>query len=112
MNPVRRGTVAAVQMWREMTRERVPPRVAEAILARAQGHCEACGWPGVTLIIHHRRLRSQSGKHTTGNCIAIHPACHSWIHNNPDKAHDLGLLLWNGESELRPVVLTSTLLAK
>lgn len=105
MNPVRRSTRAAVQVWSQMTRERVPVEVAAEILHRAAGWCEACGWPAGTLIIHHRRLRSQGGKHTAANCIAIHPKCHERIHLDNDAAYMRRLLLRTGVDEALPVIL-------
>lgn len=63
--------------------ERVPKAVAYAVLERAAQYCEKCGRPGL-LVLHHRKLRSRGGKHTTANLIAVHPACHDLIHSYED----------------------------
>ena len=42
---------------------------------------------------HHRKRRSQGGDDTPINVIRIPDALHSWIHDNPAEAYDLGLLV-------------------
>lgn len=70
--------------------------IAEKVLARAKGYCEACGFSG-DLILHHRKLRSQGGKDAVSNLIAIHNKCHNMgtksIHNNPKDAQVKGFIV-------------------
>ncbi|WP_182349495.1 HNH endonuclease [Tomitella gaofuii] len=74
----------------------VPTRVADAVKARAGGHCEI--WlAGVCTTrvehLHHRRLRSQGGRHTVENLAAICRACHDYAHNHPRKARECGWIV-------------------
>lgn len=81
-----------------MSKKRRPsfPRdVADAVLERAMGHCEACGWPAVgKMDMHHRKLRSHGGEDAVINLIWVHHTCHviaPWsIHQNPQRSYDLG----------------------
>lgn len=75
---------------------RVPILVAEAVHARAAGHCEACGRPlpvggGV---FHHRKLRSRGGLDETANLMELHPVCHNGhtnsVHARPARSRRLG----------------------
>jgi len=65
-------------------------QVAEIVLARAKGYCEACGLPGDDFALHHRKLKSRGGKDEVANLIAVHHKCHNLgtfsIHLNPEKA--------------------------
>lgn len=70
--------------------------VAEAVLERAAGHCEACGWPGSELILHHRKLRSQGGEDTVDNLLGVHPSCHGQIHLHPEHAEFRGWIVKGG----------------
>lgn len=79
--------------------------IAETVLERANGYCEACGLPGQDLALHHRRLRSQGGKDEVANLIAVHHKCHNLgthsIHLNPSKAVANGQIVpsWAEPSE-------------
>jgi len=42
---------------------------------------------------HHRKLRSQGGADTAPNVILIPDSLHAWIHANPQKAYELGLMV-------------------
>ena len=42
---------------------------------------------------HHRKRRSQGGDDSPTNVIAIPDELHNWIHANPEKAYQLGLLV-------------------
>jgi 5-methylcytosine-specific restriction endonuclease McrA len=72
----------------------MPPAVADAVIVRANGACEACGF---ALCgeghLHHRKKRSQGGKHTVENLIYVSALCHSTIHENPTLAYKLGLMV-------------------
>jgi 5-methylcytosine-specific restriction endonuclease McrA len=76
------------------SRTPMPPEVAEAVLERANGVCEACRFSsGGRLELHHRKMRSQGGKHTVENLIHVHSECHNVIHGQPDISYRLGLLV-------------------
>lgn len=79
-----------------MTTERMPRAVADCVISRAGGQCEA--WlPGVCNTrgqhLHHRQLRSRGGKNTVPNLVCICHACHDWIHRNPAESTELGLIV-------------------
>ena len=46
---------------------------------------------------HHRKRRSQGGDDSAVNVINIPDALHQWIHENPEKAYELGLLVKSHE---------------
>lgn len=80
------------------TRRKKDEGLAEArqqTFARSLGRCEA-RWDGCTQAAehaHHRLRRSQGGKHTPDNLLAVCSHCHEQIHRNPERAYDLGHLL-------------------
>lgn len=62
---------------------------------RADWICEA-RWEGCTgraEHAHHKLRRSQGGKHTPLNLLAVCARCHEQIHRNPDQAVALGHLI-------------------
>lgn len=65
-------------------------KIAETVIARAKGYCEACGMPMNQPNLHHRKLRSQGGKDEVSNLIAVHHFCHNItsdsIHQNPKRS--------------------------
>jgi len=73
-----------------MSRSSVDKKIAETVLARAKGYCEACGLPGDDFALHHRKLKSRGGKDEVANLIAVHHKCHNLgtksIHLNPTLA--------------------------
>lgn len=69
----------------------IPKDVVEAVRLRADGHCEACGlFLFGIVVLHHRKLRSQGGRHTVENLILVHARCHDAIHDQPNRSYDLG----------------------
>lgn len=75
---------------------RVPKRVARVVVDRAGGYCEAMCCPncsGRAEQLHHRKLRSQLGRHEVSNLIHICHNCHSWIHAHTGEAYRIGLLV-------------------
>ena len=66
-----------------MKRRGIPKNIRQAVWARAQGRCEACGY----LLLedfwecHHRRLRSQQGKNELPNLVALCQPCHIRAHS-------------------------------
>lgn len=72
------------------------------VMVRAGYRCEArldgCTYtPQETP--HHRKRRSQGGTNALGNLLAVCTLCHDWIHAEPAKARDLGLLLRRNDPE-------------
>lgn len=64
----------------------------------SKGVCQGCGEPmdQMDWHCHHRLLRSRGGKHTWRNLVALHPACHEWVHAHPEIATSLGFILPTG----------------
>lgn len=80
------------------TRRKADPELTKArqhVFNRSQGRCEArwAGCAGFAEHAHHRLMRSQGGKHTPENLLAVCFHCHNAIHGNPARAYDLGHLL-------------------
>lgn len=79
--------------------------IANAVLERANGYCEACGLAGDNFALHHRKLRSQGGKDAVSNLIAVHHECHNLsthsIHLNPKQSVENGFIVpsWAEPSE-------------
>lgn len=74
----------------------MPPHIYEAVMERSGGHCEAmiptvC--TGRPEHWHHRRLRSQGGKHEVVNGLAVCTACHEYFHRNPEQSYERGWLV-------------------
>lgn len=42
---------------------------------------------------HHRKRRSQGGTDDETNIMLVTPEQHTWIHDNPEKAYELGWLV-------------------
>lgn len=75
---------------------RIPVQVADMVKARAGGHCEL--WiAGVCTTrieqLHHRRMRSQQGRHTVRNLVGVCNACHGYVHRNPRESYENGWLV-------------------
>jgi 5-methylcytosine-specific restriction endonuclease McrA len=78
----------------------IPTSVREEVLDRANRTCEWCGVPGGRLIIHHKLLRSQGGRHRVEDCAALHQNCHETAHRNPSEARRRGLIVGAGSNDL------------
>jgi len=79
-----------------MSKQPFPPAVADTISARSGGMCETwiagtCNTRAVQ--IHHRKLRSQGGRHTVVGCIHICHRCHDYIHSHPRESYANGWLV-------------------
>lgn len=70
----------------------IPAGVVSAVKRRSNGICEACA-DGRAEHIHHRKLRSQGGKHLVDNLLHACSECHRTIHDNPAESYDRGLLV-------------------
>jgi 5-methylcytosine-specific restriction endonuclease McrA len=64
------------------------------VSARSGGQCEArlpiC--TGTAEAVHHVLRRSQGGGHEPENLLHLCNSCHQWVHANPAKAVEKGLL--------------------
>lgn len=88
----------------------VPRAVAALVDARDGESCARCG---VSLHVvagsrHHRKLRSQGGKHAPDNLVLLcgsgTTGCHGWAHANPADARHVGLIVSAYSSpEMHPV---------
>jgi hypothetical protein len=75
----------------------------QALYKRCKGNCERCG--GVlpeNWAAHHRKLRSQGGKDSLDNVVALHHECHNLatdsVHLNPKNAYNFGFMVHSWES--------------
>src|SRR5699024_12283126 len=82
---------------RKKKKNRMPPELVEAVRYRADNMCEVmnpdAGCTGRHEETHHRKMRSQQGKHTRENCVAACNACHGYIHRHPAIAYEKGWLV-------------------
>lgn len=79
-----------------MSKKRMPEHIAEAVIDRSGGHCEASNFPtctGHAEHLHHRQLRSQGGGHTVENLIAVCSSCHTWFHREVKVAQSQGWIV-------------------
>lgn len=77
-----------------MAKTPMPEAVAQAVIDRADGFCEASNFPVCTGFpgpIHHRKISGR--EHTVSNCVHICDACHRWIHANPAVSYEQGWLV-------------------
>lgn len=71
---------------------------------RADGFCERCGRYGTT--IHHRKKRSQLGRWSPQNCVALcghgTTGCHGFAEHHPNAAHAEGFHVrpWEDETQI------------
>jgi hypothetical protein len=71
----------------------------QLVKARAHGHCEGCGYPG--LDVHHRQPRGMGGVHGQAVAAAHHVTnllllcrlCHDWTEAQPADARVFGFLV-------------------
>lgn len=95
-SPLRRTPLAArpAEPTRrsKATKPDVPASVRRAVRERSGGICEACGTDRAEHV-HHRKLRSQGGRHEPANLLHVSHACHAEIHATPKRAYGLGLLV-------------------
>jgi len=76
----------------------VDKRLRELVFNRSMGYCEWCGSPlPMSWAIHHRKLKSQGGKDSAANLIALHHECHNLgshaVHLNVNLACDRGFIV-------------------
>lgn len=70
----------------------IPIKVRQAVADRSGFVCElGCGNRAVHL--HHRKLRSQGGRHEPANLLHLCAAHHNEAHANPERSYALGWLV-------------------
>ena len=76
-------------------------RIAEGVIERDR-YCLVCGRVNTNVHLHHRKLRKHGGPDTYPNLIAIHDACHTWVHHHPETSYDMGYLVhsWADPAEV------------
>lgn len=87
----------------------MPPEVAEAVIERSGGMCEArtprCRGsallPAPAEVLHHRQLRKQGGPHTEDNLLHVCNPCHLFIHGEYDQSIEAGWRI-SGFAEVTP----------
>lgn len=75
------------------SRSDFPYSVKNAVRKRSGGWCEYPGCTRHAHHFHHRLMRSQGGKGTVENCAHLCIQCHTFVHANPAKSYELGLLI-------------------
>ncbi len=75
-----------------MTAKPIPLSIRKQVWARSGYNCE-CGCGRLASMIHHRRLRSQGGRHELANLLHLNYLCHADIHANPERSYALGMLV-------------------
>ena len=90
-----------------MAASRIPAAVVREVHARSEGICEAmiahtCGWRAEHL--HHRKMRSQGGGHTTEALLNVCAACHTHIHMNTAESYERGLLVRGWDTPTWPPI--------
>lgn len=82
--------------FRRVNMSQPPKKICDQVDARDEHSCTRCGRslysaPGSR---HHRKLRSQGGKHLAEVLILLCGSgttdCHGWVHANPDAAREEG----------------------
>jgi 5-methylcytosine-specific restriction endonuclease McrA len=72
--------------------DEIPATVRRAVKARSGGICE-CGCGQRAEHMHHRKLRSQGGRHEPVNLLHLTFACHEAAHRERARAEALGLIV-------------------
>lgn len=86
---------------RAVPRQRLAPRwsiedwqdATMVLLARCGSRCERCGRDLGNELERHHRQRREVGGDRLSNLIALHSACHIWIHAHPDEARAQGWIV-------------------
>jgi len=94
-SPIKRKTPLKRTPIKRKTGTAMPKAVVDAVKTRANGVCEAKTSQCVGRVdhLHHRVLRSQGGKHTVENLLAVCMSCHSFIHHHPQLSVENGWIV-------------------
>lgn len=85
----------------------LPASVRRQIRDRSGGLCELqCGRTATE--VHHRKLRSQGGRHELSNLLHLCSKDHREAHDNPELAYALGWLVHSWERPEDVPVLTDS----
>jgi hypothetical protein len=76
---------------RDEIREEIGRRDAGCVLGRLLGRCFGPSTP------HHLRKSGQGGRYTPANLVVLCAYHNGWVEDEPDRAHQLGLVLRNGD---------------
>lgn len=77
---------------REVKAQPIPLHIRREVAERSGGLCElGCGRRAVHT--HHRKLRSQGGRHEPANLLHLCLTHHDEAHANPERAYALGWLV-------------------
>jgi hypothetical protein len=91
-----RANPATTKAWQARSarrRDPVPSAVRQAVTARSGGRCEFPSCPSAFDHLHHRRRKSQGGKHDEETLMALCFRHHQLIHDNPAWAMAHGWLI-------------------
>ncbi len=77
-----------------------PTSVKKTVTKRSGGWCENPGCTRHAHHFHHRLMRSHGGPGTVTNCAHLCSPCHAWVHANPARAYELGLLVRSGAATM------------
>jgi hypothetical protein len=73
--------------------------------SRCRDLCEWCDRPLAGQMVRHHRMRKQDGGDRLCNLVALHDACHKYVHEHPLEAKDRGFIVPPG-GDLPTVILT------
>jgi len=89
VTPLRSGTAAQRRAHPAGSgRARPDEPLADWCEARIDGVCT-----GRAAHRHHIKRRSQGGTDDASNCADLCSDCHGWVHANPARSYELGLLV-------------------
>lgn len=99
--PIRRGK--GLRSKRLSPIERAERVAVREFVARRDGHCVLAGYPYHVSCFgpstpHHLRKASQGGGYDRVNIVALCAAGNTWVEDNPDAAHALGLVVRRGDT--------------
>ena len=75
----------------------------DRVFTRDGGRCRLAGWLPDTgpcsgvLTVHHLRKSAQGGPYTLVNLLSLCAGHNTWVEDNPDLAHELGLVIRRGD---------------
>lgn len=82
---------------------RAKPAIRQAVFERDGYRCLLGGYPwappcsGTPLTPHHLKKASQGGPYALENLVTLCGGHQTWVEDEPDKAHALGLVVRRGE---------------